>query len=90
MAGITVRNPGDDAKIELRKRAAGHGRAMEVEVRTILPEAVGREFIPEKGLGAAIQELCKPLAGIELKLPPRGPMRVPLGIDWDDHDAVRP
>ena len=63
---------------------------MEEEVHTILPEVEGTEFIPEEGLGTAIQELFKPLAGIELKLPLRGPMRAPLGIDWGDHDPVRP
>ena len=58
-------------KTGLRKRAAGNGRSMEAEVRLILREAVGREAIPEKGLGTAIHERFKPFGGVELELPPR-------------------
>lgn len=81
MASITVRNLDDDVKTELRKRAAGNGRSMEEEVRLILGEAVGREAVPRKGLGTAIHELFKPLGGVELELPPRGPMREPPRFD---------
>ena len=81
MASITIRNLDDDVKTELRKRAAGHGRSMEEEVRVILREAVGREALPEKGLGTAIHELFKPFGGVELELPSRGPMRDPTSFD---------
>ena len=77
MANITIRNLDDDVKIELCKRAAGNGRSMEEEVRVILRGVVGREAVPEKGLGTAIHELFKPFGGVELELPPRGPMPEP-------------
>ena len=81
MAGITIRNLDDDVKIRLRVRAAGNGRSMEEEARLILREAVGRETVPEKGLGTAVHELFKPLGGVELELPPREPMREPPRFD---------
>ena len=81
MASITVRNLEDDVKTRLRKRAAGHGRSMEEEVRLILSEAVEREAVPAKGLGTAIHELFKPFGGVALELPPREPMRAPPRFD---------
>ena len=54
---------------------------MEQEVRVILRGAVGREAVPEKGLGTAIHELFKPFGGVELELPPRGPMPEPPRFD---------
>ena len=81
MASITIRNLGDDVKTGLRKRAADNARSMEEEVRVILREAVGRDAVPEKGLGTAIHELFKPFGGVELELPPRGPMRGPPSFD---------
>ncbi|MDD9982834.1 MAG: plasmid stabilization protein [Gammaproteobacteria bacterium] len=81
MASITVRNLDDAVKTRLRVRAAGNRRSMEEEVRLILREAVGREVIPEKGLGTAIHELFKPFGGVELELPPREPMREPPRFD---------
>ena len=42
-------------------------------VRNNLPD----QDIPPKGLGTAIHEIFKPFGGIELEIPPRGPMREP-------------
>ncbi|MXW93793.1 MAG: plasmid stabilization protein [Rhodospirillaceae bacterium] len=81
MASITIRKLDDDVKTRLRMRAAGNGRSMEEEARVILREAVGPEPGPEKGLGTSIHELFKPLGGVELELPPRGPMRDPPRFD---------
>ena len=81
LASITIRNLDDDVKTGLRIRAAGNGRSMEEEVRLILREAVGEDAVPAKGLGTAIHELFKPLGGVELELPPRGPMREPPRFD---------
>ena len=81
MASITIRNLDDDVKTRLRKRAAGHGRSMEQEVRLILADAVGREAAPTKGLGTALHELFKPFGGVELEVPPREPMRKPPQFD---------
>ena len=81
LASITIRNLDDDVKTGLRIRAAGNGRSMEEEVRLILREAVGADAVPAKGLGTAIHELFKPFGGVELELPPRGPMREPPRFD---------
>ena len=81
MASITIRNLDDNAMSRLHVRAAGNGRSMEEEARLILREAVGRETVPEKGLGTAIHELFRPLGGVELELPPREPMREPPRFD---------
>ena len=81
MASITIRNLDDDVKTRLRVRAAGNGRSMEEEARTILRDAVGQENVPQKGLGTAIHELFRPFGGVELELPPREPMREPPRFD---------
>ncbi len=80
MASITIRNLDDDVKTRLRTRAAGKGHSMEEEARLILREAVGREAEP-KDLAAFIQECFAPYGGVDLELPPRGPMRKPLRFD---------
>ena len=81
MASITIRNLDDDVKNRLRMRAAGKGRSMEEEARLILREAVGRQSVPEKGLGTAIHEMFRPFGGVDLELPPRGQMREPPKFD---------
>ena len=81
MASITIRNLDDDVKNRLRMRAAGKGRSREEEARLILREAVGRQSVPEKGLGTAIHEMFRPFGGVDLELPPRGQMREPPKFD---------
>ena len=81
VASITIRNLDDDVKARIRERAAGNGRSMKEEVRVILRQAVGREEMPKRGLGTAIHDLFKPFGGVELDLPPRGPMREPPSFD---------
>ncbi len=76
MASITIRNLDDDVKTRLRKRAAGHGRSMEEEVRVILCEAVERKAGPEN-LARAIRARFAPLGGVELEIPLREPMWEP-------------
>ena len=76
MASITIRNLDDDVKTRLRMRAAGHGRSMEEEARTILRDAVDRQPEPEN-LAQFIRQCFAPLGGVELDLPPREPMRDP-------------
>lgn len=80
MASITIRNLDDDVKTRLRTRAATNGHSMEEEARLILGEAVRRETEPEN-LAAFIQECFAPYGGVELELPPRGPMREPPHFD---------
>ena len=81
MASITVRNLDDDLKQRLRVRAAENGRSMEQEVREILRVELGKEAAPVRNLGTAIHEIFKPLGGVDLKIPPREPMREPSRFD---------
>ena len=77
MASITIRNLDDDVKMRLRMRAAGRGRSMEEEARTILRDAVNQGEAGPRNLAAFTRECFAPLGGVELELPPRGPMREP-------------
>ena len=74
MASITIRNLDDDVKRRLRVRAAEHHRSMEEEARLILREAVEHKEAP-RNLASAIRARIAPLGGVDLELPPRGPMR---------------
>ncbi len=80
MASITVRNLDDEVKTRLRVRAAKHHRSMEEEVRIILREAVELRESP-RNLASAIRARMAPLGGVDLELPPRGPMREPTAFD---------
>ena len=80
MASITIRNLDDEVKTRLRVRAAENGRSMEEEVRVILREAVAEEPEP-RNLVTIIRECFEPHGGVELELPPRGPMREPPKFD---------
>jgi antitoxin FitA len=63
MATLTVRNLDEATKAQLRLQAARHGRSMEEEVRTILPDG--------PGLGQRIHAHFASLGGVELELPAR-------------------
>ena len=80
MASITIRNLDDDVKRRLRVRAAEHHRSMEEEARLILREAVEQKEAP-RNLASAIRARIAPLGGVDLELPPRGPMREPPSFD---------
>ena len=77
MANITIRNLDDDVKRRLRVRAAEHHRSMEEEVRIILRTAVTGGQAPPRDLARFTRECFATLGGVELELPPRGPMREP-------------
>ena len=77
MANITIRNLDDDVKTRLRVRAAEHHRSMEEEVRVILRDAVNGAQTGPRDLAKFTRECFAPLGGVELELPPRGPMREP-------------
>ena len=77
MASITIRQLEETTKRKLRIRAASHGRSMEQEAREILKAALRQSEEPPKDLGKAIREIVAPLGGVELKIPPRGPIRDP-------------
>ena len=77
MASITVRNLDDDVKARLRIRAARHHRSMEEEVRIILRDSVTGGQTGPRDLAKFTRECFAPLGGVDLELPPRGPMREP-------------
>ncbi|CEJ10518.1 hypothetical protein BN1110_00794 [bacterium YEK0313] len=79
MASITIRNLDDGLKRRLRVRAAEHGRSMEEEAREILRQAVGNVAAPAN-LGRTIHARFAALGGVEIELPPRGPMRDPPSL----------
>lgn len=81
MGSITIRNLDDEVKRRLRVRAAEHNRSMEEEARWILREAVKFEEPKPKNLVEITRECFAHLGGVELELPPRGPMRDPPKFD---------
>ncbi|HYU46247.1 MAG TPA: hypothetical protein VEK84_08740 [Terriglobales bacterium] len=77
MASITIRQLEETTKRKLRVRAARHGRSMEQEAREILKSALSQPEETPKDLGKAIRDIFAPLGGVELQIPPRGPIRDP-------------
>jgi plasmid stability protein len=75
MASITIRKLDDQLKVQLKQRAAQHGRSMEEEARNILRESLVRER-PET-LGDIARELFGPKRGFRLQFPPREKMPEP-------------
>ena len=78
MATLTIRNLDASIKEGLRVRAARNGRSMEAELRIIVTEAVKTSpSPPELNLYDRIRARVEPLGGVDLELPPRGPVRSP-------------
>ena len=77
MASLTIRQLEENTKRKLRMRAARHGRSMEQEAREILKSALSQPEEQPKDLGKAIRDIFAPLGGVELQIPPRGPIRDP-------------
>lgn len=77
MASITIRQLPESTKRKLKIRAAQHGRSMEQEAREILQLELAKNPTPPKDLVKAIREIFEPLGGVELEIPPRGPIRDP-------------
>jgi antitoxin FitA len=77
MASNTIRNLDDNLKRKLHGCAAHRNRSMEGEARDILQTAFAQEPAETRNLADAIRELVEPLGGVELELPPRGPMQEP-------------
>ena len=75
MASITIRRLDDRLKSQLKHRAAQHGRSMEEEARVIL-RGVLDDQRPRSFMEIAT-ELFGPENGVELDIPPRGPMPEP-------------
>ena len=77
MASITIRQLPETTKRKLRIRAAEHGRSMEQEAREILQAELAKTTEPPKDIVKAIREIFAPLGGVDLEIPPRGPIRDP-------------
>ena len=77
MASITIRQLPDETKRKLRVRAAQHGRSMEQEAREILQAELAKNPSSPRNLVKAIRDIFEPLGGVELEIPPRGPIRDP-------------
>ena len=77
MASITIRQLPETTKQKLRMRAAQHGRSMEQEAREILQNELSKTPQTGKDLVAAIRRRFAPLGGVDLEIPPRGPIRDP-------------
>ena len=78
MPSITIRKLDEHTKARLRLRAAHHKRSMEDEARHILRAALTEEEAAPRNLAEAIRKRFRLLGGIDLRLPPREPMREPL------------
>ena len=82
MTSITIRNLDDDVKTRLCVRAAEHHRSMEEEVRLILSEAVDGGRAGPRDLAKFTHDCFAPLGGVEIELPPRGPLRDPPDFSY--------
>jgi plasmid stability protein len=77
MASITIRRLEENTKRKLRIRAARHGRSMEQEARDILKSALSQSEEPPANLAESIRRRFARFGGVELKIPPREPIRDP-------------
>ena len=77
MASITIRQLEENTKRKLRMRAAQHGRSMEQEAREILKSALSQPEEQSKDLVESIRRRFAKYGGVDLKIPPRGPIRDP-------------
>ena len=77
MASITIHNLDDDLHARLRVRAAEHRRSAEEEVRIILRNTLNGGRAAPRDLAKFTRECFVHLGGVELELPPRGPLQEP-------------
>ncbi len=77
MASITIRRLPENTKRRLRIRAARNGRSMEQEARELLEAALAKTEPKSEDLGEIIHRRFAALGGVDLKIPPRGPIRDP-------------
>jgi plasmid stability protein len=77
MASITIRKLPETTKQRLRLRAARNGRSMEHEARELLKLALAQPDPQPENLGEIIHRRFAALGGVDLKIPPRGPIRDP-------------
>ncbi|HEX3881761.1 MAG TPA: plasmid stabilization protein [Stellaceae bacterium] len=78
MSSLTIRDLEDGLERRLRVRAAEQNRSMEEEARDILRCALAAAGPAPTNLAVAIRRRVEAAGGgVELELPPRGPMRDP-------------
>ncbi len=77
MASITIRKLPENTKQRLRMRAARNGHSMEQEARELLETALARKEAEPENIGEAIRRRFARFGGVDLKIPPRGPIRDP-------------
>ena len=77
MASITIRRLPENTKRRLRIRAARNGHSMEQEARELLESALARTEPKSEDLGEIIHRRFAALGGVDLKIPPRSPIRDP-------------
>jgi antitoxin FitA len=77
MASLTIRRLPENTQRRLRICAARNGRSVEQEARELLEAALVRTEFQSENLGAAIHRRFAALGGVNLKIPPRGPIRDP-------------
>lgn len=77
MASITIRRLPEGTKRRLRIRAARNGRSMEQEARELIEVGLAQAETVPRDLGKEIHRRFAALGGVDLKIPPRGPIRDP-------------
>ncbi len=77
MASLTIRSLDEALKRKLKLRAAQRNRSMEDEARDILRTVLAEGETSRTNLADVMRRRLDPLGGVELALPPRGPMRAP-------------
>jgi antitoxin FitA len=77
MASITIRQLDETTKRKLRIRAARNGHSMEQEAREILTVELAKPMRTGKDLVDSIRRRFAPYGGVDLEIPPRGPIRDP-------------
>jgi plasmid stability protein len=80
MTSITIRNLEEGLEDRLRQRAAHRNHSIEEEARDILRMVLDQDSGPGDNLADAIRRRIEPLGGVDLTLPPRGPMGEPPGL----------
>jgi len=87
MATLTIRDLDESLKRDLRVRAASRNRSMEEEARQILRAALLESPAPAKDLASRIRARFVGLGDVELRVPPREPVRTPPSFHEDPKSA---
>jgi plasmid stability protein len=86
LGAITIRSLEEALKTRLRVRAAENNRSMEEEARQILRAALGGSQADASDLVTRMRARLVGVGDIELRIPPREPMRDPPDFSGPDFD----